>query len=321
MTKTNSGLVEYCRVQVGRPYWFGTFGQTASAQLYYAKKNQYPDYYTASNFQSQYGQRVHDCAGLIKGYLWSDGPNSSPTYKASQDYGATGFYTNAKKKGAIGSFDMIPGRLVFRGSNQTMKHVGVFVGNNTVIEAKGHAYGVITSKFSGGGWTHWAQCHLIEEDEPAPTPPSPTPTPGTATYTVKTRGGSLSLRKAPNLSAEVLANMPNGTKVQVSEIVKGEPCNGTTEWAHVPDYKGVNGFCTCSWLVKDVTPPTYAKYKVKTNTGVGLRLRAAPTTASAMLALIPNGTVLTVTATQNGWACTSYGGYTGWACMDYLVKL
>ena len=31
MTKTNAGLVEYCRAQLGLPYWYGTFGQTASA--------------------------------------------------------------------------------------------------------------------------------------------------------------------------------------------------------------------------------------------------------------------------------------------------
>jgi hypothetical protein len=61
MPKTNIGLVEYCRAQLGKPYWYGTYGQTATERLYHDKKKQYPSYYTASNFMQQLGQRVHDC--------------------------------------------------------------------------------------------------------------------------------------------------------------------------------------------------------------------------------------------------------------------
>ena len=43
-------------------------------------------------------------------------------------------------------------------------HVGVYIGNGYVIEAKGHKYGVVQSKLSGGGWKYWAQCHLIKDD-------------------------------------------------------------------------------------------------------------------------------------------------------------
>ena len=60
MSKTNSGLIKYAKAQIGLPYWWGTFGQTASAALHTAKKAQYPSYYTASDFRSQYGKRVHD---------------------------------------------------------------------------------------------------------------------------------------------------------------------------------------------------------------------------------------------------------------------
>ena len=85
MSKTNTGLLEYAKAQVGKPYWYGCYGQTASQSLYNSKKASYPKYYTASDFTSQYGKRVHDCSGLIKGYLWSDTSTSTPTYKASQD--------------------------------------------------------------------------------------------------------------------------------------------------------------------------------------------------------------------------------------------
>lgn len=161
--KTNAYLIEYATAQIGRPYWFGTFGNTANAALYKAKKAQYPKYYTAKNYPSQYGQRVHDCAGLIKGALWSATPNSTPKYNAKQDYGATGFYNAAKKKGKISTFDKVNGRLVFKGNEKTKTHVGVYV-DGYVIEAKGHAYGVVKTKFNAASWPYWAQCHLFSAE-------------------------------------------------------------------------------------------------------------------------------------------------------------
>ena len=65
--KTGQGLAEYALAQLGRPYWWGCFGQRADGALYAQKKKQYPGYYTAADFPSQYGQKVHDCVGLIKG--------------------------------------------------------------------------------------------------------------------------------------------------------------------------------------------------------------------------------------------------------------
>lgn len=246
MTKTNAGLVEYCRAQLGLPYWYGTFGQTASASLLASKKKQYPKYYTASDFSTQFGKRVHDCAGLPKGYLWSATPTSAPKYDAGTDWGATAFYQHCNKKGTIDTFDHVPGRLVFKGKPSKMSHVGVYVGDGKIIEAKGHKYGVVESKLDST-WDYWGQCQLISEDAAPDPTPAPTPAP------------------APE--------------------------------------------------------PASTKYKVKTNTGVPLRLRSAPNTKSTVLALIPNGTVINVTKTQNGWAYTCYNGYNGWCSMTYLKKV
>lgn len=47
-------------------------------------------------------------------------------------------------------------------------HVGVYIGNGEVIEARGHAYGVVTTKLSSRGWTQWGKCPYIDyitEDE------------------------------------------------------------------------------------------------------------------------------------------------------------
>lgn len=174
MTKlTNAGLVECVKKQINHPYWYGCFGQIATQTLYAAKKKQYPSYYKASDFTKQFGQRVFDCMGLVKYYIWSGG-SGAPSYVAKQDLGCTGMYNASKKKGKIEDFDKIPGRLVYKGTNSKKTHVGVYVGNDTVIEAKGHSYGVIESKLSSGSWKYWAQCPFIEEsaaaDDPTPAP-------------------------------------------------------------------------------------------------------------------------------------------------------
>ena len=76
--KTGQGLAEYAIAQLGRPYWWGCFGQRADGALYAQTKKQYQGYYTAADFPSQYGQKVHDCVGLIKGYLWCGSPDGEP---------------------------------------------------------------------------------------------------------------------------------------------------------------------------------------------------------------------------------------------------
>ena len=164
MSKTNKGLVEYAKAQLGKPYWFGTFGQTANELLHKSKKKQYPNYYTAQDFPSQYGQRVHDCIGLIKGYLWSDTSTSVPQYRAAQDVSADGMLAICKERGSISTIPELPGVLVF-----SPQHVGVYIGNGYVVEARGHAYGVVKTKLSSRGWKNWGKCpwiEYIEEDQP-----------------------------------------------------------------------------------------------------------------------------------------------------------
>lgn len=175
--RTNTNLAKFCMSVIGTPYWFGTFGNKADRSLYNSKKAQYPSYYppkswTEASFVDDFGKRVTDCAGLLKWFLWSNNmTDKAPTYKASEDYGATTFYNLCTSKGKISSLpsDKI-GILVFNGNDSSKSHMGVIVDNSgTVVEAKGHAYGTITSKASS--WGYWGKCHLIKyESAPAPVP-------------------------------------------------------------------------------------------------------------------------------------------------------
>ena len=180
MSKTNAGLVEYATAQLGKPYWYGTFGQTASAALLTQKREQYPDRYGSygDECKKQYGQKVHDCVGLIKGFLWCDTPDSEPIYKAAQDVAVSGLFMACPESGSIGTMPDIPGVCVFM---RDMSHVGVYIGDGYVVEATGHARGVVKTKLAGRGWGLWGKPRWISYEAAAtPAQPAQTTTQSTA---------------------------------------------------------------------------------------------------------------------------------------------
>lgn len=159
--KNNRGLVQYCEAQLGKPYWYGCFGQLSSQYLYEMKKRQYPRYYTANDFKDQMGVKVHDCIGLIKGYMWCHGADDAkPVYVSNgfSDWSADSFYSHCKRKSNVmATMPDIPGIAVF------MKgHVGVYVGGGEVIEARGHKYGIVRTKLSERRWQRWAYIDEIQ---------------------------------------------------------------------------------------------------------------------------------------------------------------
>ena len=177
-TKTGEGLAQYALAQLGRPYWWGTFGQTASAALLAQKRAQYPEYYTADDFKSQFGQRVHDCVGLIKGYLWSETPKSTPVYCAEQDVAVSGLYRSCVRRGDIARMPQITGACVFM---EGLGHVGVYVGDGYVVEASGHAKGVVRTRLKDRGWALWGLPGWISYEATAtPAHPAQTTTQATA---------------------------------------------------------------------------------------------------------------------------------------------
>lgn len=220
MAKTNTGLVAYAEAQLGKPYWYGCYGQKSTKELYSYKKKQYPVQYQWACPSGQLGIKVHDCVGLIKGYLWCDSAtDNAPHYAASQDVSANGMLDKCKEKGPIGSMPDIPGILVF-----LPHHVGVYIGNGYVVEAKGHAYGVVKTKLKGRGWTHWGKCPFITytDTKPAATPKPTTTKPveqfnpnyrNGKRYKVNVKTGShLMLRKGAGTDKEIILKLPKGTE-------------------------------------------------------------------------------------------------------------
>jgi len=159
--KNNKGLVAYCRAQLGRPYWYGCFGQRATETLYDMKRRQYPRMYAASDFPRQYGEKVHDCVGLIKGYMWTaDADDTKPVYVSNgmRDVSADMLYNQCKRKSDnFSKMPDIPGIAVFKPG-----HVGVYIGDGEVVEARGHSYGVVKTRLEARNWKRWAFLPFIQ---------------------------------------------------------------------------------------------------------------------------------------------------------------
>ena len=162
MAKTNIGLVEYVKAQLGRPYWFGTFGQIGNAKLWAEKTKQYSRYYSNARKEKMKargdeGQKVHDCAGLWKGYMMSIGPDMPAQYDKTYDLSADVLYNKATEKGPLDTMPDEPGIGLHKKG-----HFGVYIGGGREIEARGFDYGVLEDDVRSAGFTEWFRIPFIE---------------------------------------------------------------------------------------------------------------------------------------------------------------
>lgn len=165
-TKNAADLVTYATHawESGWGYVWGTYGDVLTESLLQYKIDQYPD--GVGNKESiirekWLGGRTTDCVGLIKGYGWLDPNDLTIKYGTNgmPDVGADGMYNNATVKGDMSSMPDTPGLAVW-----TSGHIGVFVGNDEVIEAMGTSYGVVKTKLSERNWTAWLEIPYISYD-------------------------------------------------------------------------------------------------------------------------------------------------------------
>lgn len=167
MTKTNEGLVDYAKHQVGQAYWWGCYGQVADEKLLAVKTKQYPEVYKTplySDAENQFGKRVFDCNGLVKGYLWMDRYDSEPKYNPAQDCNSVGMFTNCTETGLVSKMPEIPGLVLF---TKPLDHVGVYIGKGKVIESRGHNYGVVETNLGDRYFYMWGKPKWIQYESDA----------------------------------------------------------------------------------------------------------------------------------------------------------
>ena len=141
-------LIDFLKSKLGCGYAYGSEGQNLSSDLLNRLKSQYPNYVKDSTKQ-WIGKECYDCSGLTMKALQQIGINvhHNAQYTWAEDL---------KQKGDINSMPTDKLCLVFkRGDNGEMHHIGVYIGNGKVIEAKGADYGVVETDLKGGNWTNW----------------------------------------------------------------------------------------------------------------------------------------------------------------------
>lgn len=166
-TKNNLDLVKWA-VHANESKWgyvYGTYGGVLDETLLGGKISQYPNEVGAyEDFIRQHwlGGRTADCVGLIKGYSWYNtetahmeiGSNGMP------DIAANAMFENASEKGTIDTIPEISGLAVWHDG-----HIGIYIGNDEVIQAANTNVGVIRTPIAQSGWTHWLKIPYISYNE------------------------------------------------------------------------------------------------------------------------------------------------------------
>ena len=168
MSKTGAGLAAWAEKAIAGKnfvYWYGTYCNPCTKSRLDGKTRQYPTHYTDKRRPTylrhiEQGKTCTDCVGLIKGYYWEK--DGAIAYKRNglPDKGATGMYNATKIKGSIShGLPEIPGLLLW---TKGKGHVGVYVGNGYVVEARGFSEGVQRNKVKSRSFKFWGICPYIE---------------------------------------------------------------------------------------------------------------------------------------------------------------
>jgi len=162
--KNNIGLVEHCKRARDEKWGYvqGTYGKRLTETILQDKIKQLGDIvgkhqdYVRKHY---IGRRTADCVNLPKSYVWWNDTIDEPVYTQKYDklgdtwLSADGMFKVATVKGTLDSMPELLGILLWKSG-----HIGVYIGNGQVIEAKGTRYGVVQTPLKGTGatkWTHW----------------------------------------------------------------------------------------------------------------------------------------------------------------------
>lgn len=195
-------------------------------------------YYGALNGSKWIGHRVSDCSGLfywafkeLGGYMYHGSNTMYNKYCTSKG--------KLTKKGRTDGQELKPGTAVFTGNETKHGHVGLYIGNDIVIEASGTNAGVITTKISGGKWTYWGELKGVIYNATSSTVKTPAAeTPATNVKTAIVTGTRLALRQSPTTAATIITRVNTGETVELLD---------DTEWVKVK-YKGKVGYMMAKYL-------------------------------------------------------------------------
>lgn len=251
----------FCESRIGCPYIYGATGRQCTPDYRRARMAQYPAFAQAI---AENCPRLKSNRTSCVGCKWAKDGKGLPAYDCAQftrraletagislPSGATSQY-NADVWEAKGTFTGLPPEpeimcVIWRKGAYGMDHVGMYMGDGTVIHASSHHSGVIRTRVSDGKWTHYG----IPRGLYGSTKES-----GMELYEVT--GKQLALRDKPGTSGAVL------TRIATGALVQAQDC-GTVGWLEV-QHSGMTGFCMAQYL-KKVSDNTTAPEKQESEEG------------------------------------------------------
>lgn len=163
---TGQEFADLCKAQEGQAYVWGGLGYTLTESRISQLRSYYPAVYNdayVAKCRARIGMEAYDCVGIIKHFLWGNTGDGVLRYYGKNgipDTTANGLYKLCPEKGDIATMPEIAGLMLHREG-----HVGVYLGNGKILEARGIDYGVVITNVADRNFEHWGKLPNIEYPE------------------------------------------------------------------------------------------------------------------------------------------------------------
>ena len=149
---TGTELAYYAKSKLGTPYFYGTKMNKLTEARMLSLHSLYPQtvsnsYMAKARRQGQVNKINTDCSGLIYGYT-------------GRMLGSAQLYSTAKARLNIDEYNKFAKGVVLWREG----HVGVYIGDGKVVEAKGINYGVVETDIKTGKWKCGLTFDYLEYD-------------------------------------------------------------------------------------------------------------------------------------------------------------
>lgn len=222
--------VAFALAHVGDGYIYGATGWICSPARREQQAKQYPEYRdNILNVGAKWdGKTCWDCATFTRACAKAGG--------AKLPSGATSQWRSDawSMKGTIDQLPEDAVAMLYRQKGEIMQHTGLYLGDGTVVDARGTKYGVVHQARDKYAWTHFA----IPKGWDAEEEKGEDETMQIMVVTADS-GNTVNLRTRPDKAAPVLAKVPIGEAVQVLSLSGG--------WATV-QRDGVTGYMMARYL-------------------------------------------------------------------------
>ncbi|HMM01131.1 MAG TPA: peptidoglycan-binding protein [Bacilli bacterium] len=253
------------------------------------------------------GRRVADCSGL---FSWAFKELGGYMYHGSN----TMWNKYCTSKGTLQSGITIrPGTAVFLvNSAGSRHHVGLFIGDDTVIEAKGTAYGIVTSKLSH--WDEWGELVGVDYTNEGSETVMATLRKGDKGEEVRVLQSKLLALgyNLPKYGADGSYGSETTAAVMAFQTDKGLVADGICG----PITQAVLDDVKTEEIEDDATPEM--KRVIITASGDGVDIRAGNSEQYSLITTAQNGTSYDWVATaENGWHAVALENQVGWVSGEF----